>query len=175
MCSSPSSASAIVSSRSRCGEARGGRMNVETGFELDDLWGIVRRRGKLAVAVAGLVTLAAYWVAMALPNEYESYATVLVEPQAISPQLVQVQAGARESDLTESLQIMTAQILSRPRLSRIIDEVKLYPEEQETMLREQIIDLMRDRIRVEPVVPELQRGTAARQGTEVINQFKIFF
>ncbi len=150
-------------------------MNVDTGFELDDLWGIVRRRGKLAVAVAGVVTLAAYWVAMALPNEYESYATVLVEPQAISPQLVQVQAGARESDLTERLQIMTAQILSRPRLSRIIDEVKLYPEEQETMLREQIIDLMRDRIRVEPVVPELQRGTAARQGTEAINQFKIYF
>jgi polysaccharide chain length determinant protein (PEP-CTERM system associated) len=147
-------------------------MNVETGFDLDDLWGIVRRRGKLAVVVAGAVTLAAYWVAMALPNEYESYATVLVEPQAISPQLVQ--AGVAKSDLTARLGIMTAQILARPRLSRIIDESKLYPDRQKTMLREEMINLMRDRIRVEPVVPELQRG-AARRGDDEINQFRIFF
>jgi polysaccharide chain length determinant protein (PEP-CTERM system associated) len=148
-------------------------MNVESGFELDDLWGIVRRRGKLALAVAGGVGLAAYWVAMALPNEYESYATVLVEPQAISPELVR--AGVAESDLTERLHIMTAQILSRPRLSRIIDDAGLYEDEQEELLREQIIDLMRDRIRVEPVIPELQQAATGRRTEEAINQFRIYF
>ena len=59
--------------------------------------------------------LGAYWLAMALPNEYSSYATVLVEPQAVSPQLVK--AGVSSSDLNERLHLMTAQILSRPRLS----------------------------------------------------------
>ncbi len=147
-------------------------MNVESGFELDDLLGIARRRAKIALMVAGGFTLVAFWVAMALPNEFESYATVLVEPQAISPELVQ--AGVRNSDLTERLGLMTAQILARPRLSRIIDEVGLYQEEQESMLREEVIGLMRSRIRVEPVVPELEQENRSRRATE-INQFRIFF
>jgi len=148
-------------------------MNVESGFELDDLRAVVRRRGKVAVVVAGLVTLAAYWIGMALPNEYESYATVLVEPQSVPERLVE--AGVRQSDLTERLGIMTAQILSRSRLSRIIDDIELYQDEHETMLREQIIDLMRDRIRVEPVIPELRQGTIGRGADENINQFRIYF
>jgi succinoglycan biosynthesis transport protein ExoP len=148
-------------------------MNVQGDFQVIDIWGLVRRRGKIAAMVAGLVTLFAYWVAMALPNEYESYSTVLVEPQSISPDLIQ--AGVRESDLTERLQLMTAQILSRPRLSRIIDQMDLYIEESDTMLREQIIDLMRSRIRVEPVLPELEMSTSRRNANTEINQFKIFF
>jgi len=148
-------------------------MNVQGEFQSIDLWGLVRRRGKIAAIVAGLVTLVAYWVAMALPNEYESYATVLVEPQSISPDLVQ--AGVRESDLTERLQLMTAQILSRPRLSRIIDQMDLYIEQSDRMLREQIIDLMRSRIRVEPVLPELEVSSSRRNANTEISQFKIFF
>ncbi len=148
-------------------------MNVDSGIELDDLWGIVRRRGKLAAIVAGVTALAAYWVAMALPNEYGSYATVLVEPQAISPELVQ--AGVKESDLTDRLHIMTAQILSRPRLSRIIDETALYEDEHESMLRQEVIDLMRERISVEPVIPELEQTGPVRRGDIEINQFRIHF
>lgn len=147
-------------------------MNLESGFELDDLRGIVRRRGKLALAVAGTVTLVAYWIGMALPNEYESYATVLVEPQAIDPRVME--PGVRSVDLTERLGIMTAQILARTRLSRIIDDIGLYEHEHETMLREQIIDLMRSRIRVEPVIPELAQGSRVR-GNENVNQFRIYF
>ncbi len=69
-------------------------MNVEAGLQLSDLQGIVRRRAKLMLGVALLVSLAAYWLAMALPNEYESYATVLVEPQSVDPDLVE--AGVPE-------------------------------------------------------------------------------
>ncbi len=99
-------------------------MNVESGLQFFDLGGILRRRGKAMLATGGLVLLAAYWLAMALPNEYESYASVLVEPQSVSPDLVK--AGVGRSDLNERLHLMTAQILSRPRLSRIIDEIGLY-------------------------------------------------
>jgi uncharacterized protein involved in exopolysaccharide biosynthesis len=42
------------------------------------------------------------------------------------------------------------------------------------MLREEIIDLMRKRIRVEPVVPELERQRA-RTGDVEINEFQIYF
>jgi len=148
-------------------------MNLEAGLQFFDLRGILRRRGKVMIATGGIVVLGAYWLAMALPNEYESYSTVLVEPQAVSPQLVK--AGVASSDLNERLHLMTAQILSRPRLSRIIDEIELYRDESEDMVREEVIDLMRNAVRVEPVLPELERDRSSRMRAADINQFKIFF
>ena len=79
-------------------------MNVEAGLQLSDLQGVIRRRAKLVLGVALLVALAAYWLAMALPNEYESYATVLVEPQSVDPNLVE--AGIPQSDLNRRLFLM---------------------------------------------------------------------
>jgi polysaccharide chain length determinant protein (PEP-CTERM system associated) len=148
-------------------------MNVEAGFQLSDFQGIARRRFKVVGGVALIVILIFYWVAMALPNEYESYATVLVEPQAVAPELVK--AGVRESDLNERLHLMTAEILSRPRLSRMIDNLSLYRDESKYLLREEVINLMRDGIRVEPVLPELEAGTRVRMVEYEINQFRIFF
>ena len=147
-------------------------MNVDGGFQLGDFAGVVRRRGKAAALAALVVLLASYWIAMALPNVYTSYATVLVEPQSVDAELVR--AGVQASDLTERLHIMTAQILSRPRLSAIIDDVKLYQEESGYMLREEIIDLMRSRVRVAPVVPELERQGSRRRDADP-NEFQIFF
>ena len=90
-------------------------MHAEPGIQVSDLKGMVRRRGQVAALTALGVLLVAYWVAMALPNIYTSYATVLVEPQAVDEELVR--AGVKDSDLNARLHLMTAQILSRPRLS----------------------------------------------------------
>lgn len=147
-------------------------MNVDGDLQLGDLAGIVRRRGKVAAFTALVVALASFWVAMALPNVYTSYATVLVEPQSVDEELVR--AGVQGSDINERLHIMSAQILSRPRLSAIIDKVGLYKKESEYMLREEVIDLMRSRIRVEPVIPELERQSV-RTRDVAINEFQIFF
>ncbi len=98
-------------------------MDLEPGLQLD-LLGAIRRRAALGAVVAGSVFLAAYWIAMALPNRYESYATLLVEPQSVSDLLVE--PGVEETRVNSRLHIMTAEILSRPRLSRIIDELGLY-------------------------------------------------
>src|SRR5262245_54917359 len=146
-------------------------MNAEPGFQISDLGGVVRRRAGVMGGVALFVVLAFYWVAMALPNEYESYATVLVEPQTVSADLVK--SGVRESDLTQRLHLMTAEILSRPRLSRLIDDQKLYQEESRYLLREEVIDMMRDNLHVEPVIPEME-ATRFRPDFE-INQFRIHF
>jgi len=145
-------------------------MNVESGLQFD-LLGMFRRRAGLIVAIGGLVLLLVYWVAMALPNEYQSFATIFVRPQSISDRLVE--SGAGQGDLTQRLNLMSAQILSRPRLSRLIDEMELYPEKSKEMLREDLIDYMRSRIEVEPVIPEIQQLRGRRD--EPINTFKVFF
>ncbi len=148
-------------------------MNVETGIQID-LLSALRRRAWLMTTVGGVVFLIGYWVAMALPNSYSSYATLLVEPQAISDRLVT--AGVEESDLNQRLHLMTSEILSRPRLSRIIDDLGLYEDESEEMLREEIIDLMRSKIQVVPLLPEFHDDIPARQRDRMaLNTFRIWF
>jgi len=148
-------------------------MNVETGFQIADIWGFVRRRVKYMAMVAGVVALAAYWLAMALPNEYASSSVILVEPQSVSKDLVE--AGVPDSDLNSRLHLMTAQILSRARLSRIIDELDLYQEESKAYLREEIIGMMRERIRVAPVFSELESDLPQSRREIAINTFRIGF
>ena len=148
-------------------------MNVETGFQLADVWGFVRRRAKYMTVVAGVVSLAAYWLAMALPNEYESSSMILVEPQSVSKELVE--AGVPDSDLNSRLHLMTAQILSRARLSRIIDELNLYQQESKSRLREEIIGEMRNGIRVAPVFSELETDLPQSRRNAAINTFRIGF
>src|SRR5215468_4610330 len=142
-------------------------MNIDGGLQISDLGAILRRRAKVSAATALGVMLVVYWVAMALPNVYTSYATVLVEPQAVAEELVK--AGVAQSDINQRLHLMTAQILARPRLSKIIDDFGLYKDESKYLLREEIIDRMRDDVRVEPVVPELEQK-AARTRELTINE-----
>jgi polysaccharide chain length determinant protein (PEP-CTERM system associated) len=148
-------------------------MNVDGGIQLADLWDIARRRVKVMIATSIGVALVIYWIVMALPNQYESYATVLVTPQTVDPALVA--AGVPDSDLNNRLYLMTAEILSRGRLSKIITELDLYSDESQYMVREQIIDMMRDGVNVEPVTPELGRGVGRRNADEEISQFRISF
>ncbi|MDE0885884.1 MAG: hypothetical protein OSB70_10155 [Myxococcota bacterium] len=147
-------------------------MNSQQAPQIPDIIGLLRRRAKVMVMVAGAIVLGMYWLAMALPNQYSSYATILVEPQAVDEGLVS--SGVRASDLKERLGIMTAEILSRPRLSRLIDEFDLYPEESGRLQRSEIIDLMRSHISVEPVLSALEAETRARGEVE-FNSFRITF
>lgn len=146
-------------------------MDMESGIQIDELRRMLRRRAGLVAAVAGGVLLLAIFVAAILPNEYRASATLLVEPQVISERLVE--SGLEESDLTNRLHIMTMEIRSRSRLSRVIDDLGLYEEMSNEMTREQVIDYMNDRINVEPVLPEL----ATEQGRDnaKINTFTISF
>ena len=146
-------------------------MNADTGFQLD-LLGALRRRGMLIAIVAGGVFLAGYWVAMALPNQFVSYATLLVEPQAVSPILIE--SGVGETRLNDRLHLMTAEILSRPRLSKVIDEMSLYEDESSHMTRQEVIDLMRGQVTVVPVLPELESAMRGRRDAE-INTFRVEF
>ncbi|MGI9431844.1 MAG: GumC family protein [Myxococcota bacterium] len=149
-------------------------MNLGEGFQLGDLMGVVRRRALLAGSVAGFTLLTSILVAAMLPNTYVASTTLLVEPQTISSKLVE--AGLAESDLNSRLHLMTMQILSRGRLSKIIDDLDLYPEESEEMTREEVISLMRAHIRVEPVLPELEQGQAFGRRQEIeINTFRLIF
>lgn len=124
----------------------------------------------MAIA-AGAVILVTFWVAMALPNLYQSSAMILVEPQSVDENLVD--SGVRQSDLGDRLGLMTAEILSRARLSQIITEMGLYEDEHDDMQRFEVVDLMRSFVTVEPVLSELEEQ---RKNTDLnFNTFRIVF
>jgi succinoglycan biosynthesis transport protein ExoP len=147
-------------------------MNVEEGFQLKDIPAVVRRRLPVAAALAGVTFLGAIVLSALLPNRYDAWTTLLVSPQTVSRKLVE--PGFEESDLNQRLHLMTMQILSRGRLSRVIDDLKLYPKESQELTREQVIDLMREDIRVVPVYPELDGG-GRRNAEQEVNTFRLFY
>ena len=147
-------------------------MNADIGVQIDIVGGLRRRIGLIAL-IAGTVFLVTYWIAMALPNQYAAFATLLVEPQQVTET-----AGGRSlqtaQDVNDRLHLMTATLLSRPRLSRVIDELALYEEESLSMTRQEVIDLMRDKLAVTPVLPELEAGLRLSRELD-INTFRIHF
>jgi len=147
-------------------------MDFEQGFQISDLVRMARRRAWLVAAVAGACLLASVFVASILPNEYASSATLLVEPQTISSRLVE--SGLSDRDVNSRLHLIQMQILSRGRLSRVIEELGLYKAESQEMTREKVISLMRDEITLEPVLPELEQQLKGRREVE-INTFRLSF
>jgi len=122
--------------------------------------------------VAGAVILVTFWISMALSNLYVSSATILVEPQSVDENLVD--SGVLKSDLSDRLGLMTAQILSRVRLSKIITEMDLYRDEHDDMQRFEVVDLMRSFVTVEPVLNQLKVQQRRNQDV-TFNTFRIIF
>ena len=148
-------------------------MDAQNGFQLGQLRGILERRAMLIATVAGAFLLAAVFVAAIMPDEYSSRATLLIEPQTISETLVE--SNLQESDLNSRLHLIQMQILSRGRLSRVIDELDVYPEMSEQVTREEVIAYMREQIGVAPVLPELEAAAGIRNRNVEINTFVLAF
>jgi len=142
-------------------------------LRLDEIWGVFRRRGKLIAVTAGIVFLLSILVAALLPNQFQSYTTMLVAPQTISKKLVE--GGLDEGDLMNRIHLMTMQILSRARLSRVIDDLRLYPDRSRKQTREEVINFMRDQIWVDPVLPELDTKQVRRTKEIEVNTFRLYF
>jgi polysaccharide chain length determinant protein (PEP-CTERM system associated) len=152
-------------------------MDLERGFQIDDLSGLLRRRGVVMSAMLGGCVLLFALIAGWLPNAYLASATLLVEPQSISQRLVE--SGVPETELNNRLHLLQMQILARGRLTKVIDDLNVYPELAEKMTRAEVIDHMREKISLVPVLPELAEAararTGVRAGDDAITTFQLRF
>jgi polysaccharide chain length determinant protein (PEP-CTERM system associated) len=146
-------------------------MDSEQGIQLDDLRRILQRRSTLVLAVAAAGVLAATFIAAILPNQYESRATLLIEPQTISRNLVE--SNLSDTELNSRLHLISMQILSRGRLNKVIEEFNVYPELESELTREEIIEMMRAQISVTPVLSELEARVGIRNADVEINTFQL--
>src|SRR5687767_2307423 len=93
-----------------------------------------RRRWYIAIP-AVVVASATAVVSMFLPNLYRASTSILIIPQRVSENFVRPTV---EDDLTERLNTIQQQILSRTRLERIVQEFNLYERERSRLIMEDV-------------------------------------
>jgi polysaccharide chain length determinant protein (PEP-CTERM system associated) len=115
---------------------------------LNKLLEVLKRRRWWVILPATVIAIAAAAASSMLPKRYESEATILVESQQVPERYV---TDNTTTNLSETLMVMTDAILSRTQLLKIMEKSGLYPEERKSMVPEQLVELMRGKIKIEPV------------------------
>ena len=125
---------------------------------------VLKRRRWWVILPATVIALAAAVSSSKLPKRYESEATILVESQQVPERYV---TDNTITDIRQVVLLMTDAILSRTQLLQIIHEFGLYPEERKHLAPEQLAELMRSNITVDP--------TEKTTDPKGLNGFKISF
>jgi polysaccharide chain length determinant protein (PEP-CTERM system associated) len=107
-----------------------------------------RRRGFIVVPFVAcfLVTLI---VSSRLPNQYQSETLIQVVPQQVPDAYVQSTVTIRTEDRLNALR---QQVMSRTELERLIVEFNLFPEERARLPMQDVVELVRERAVVDPVL-----------------------
>jgi len=115
---------------------------------------ILRRRKILAAAAFGTVLAAAVSFAVYLPDLYQASALVLVE-RPINESIIR---PAIAGELESRLHVIKQEILSRDRLTALVNRFQLYPSLRKRMGIEDILAQTRNDISVEAEGPEQVSG-----------------
>jgi succinoglycan biosynthesis transport protein ExoP len=105
------------------------------------------RKHTHSIVPLSLFLMAAGIVAVSLfPNIYRASTTILLDPQKIPERYV---ASTITADMNARLSTLTQQVLSASRLQEIIDKYNLYPKLRKRASREEVIDYMRSRTKID--------------------------
>ncbi len=112
-------------------------------LQIEDYVEIIFRRKwfiviPITVSIIGVI-LALFFV----PRMYKSSTLILVEHQKVPESYVTPTVSI---DITERLNTITQQVMSRTRLESIINEFGLYRKEKDTLTNEELVELMRGNI-----------------------------
>jgi polysaccharide biosynthesis transport protein len=113
---------------------------------------ILKNRKKFFIIPSLVVLVIAMLFAYLWPASYQSSSTILIEEQQIPPEFVKsTVTGFAE----QRIQSLTQQILSRVKLWEIIQQFNLYAKQREKLTREEMLEKMRDNIKLETISAEL--------------------
>ena len=135
----------------------------EKELGVKEVWEIVVRRRWWILVPTFLIWTAVFVTSWFVPSQYRSETVILVEQQKVPQQYVVSNVA---SDMQERLQSMTQQILSRTRLMKIIQDFKLYQNLRNRMSPDELVDKMRDDIKIDLV---------HAPGDKDLTAFKIYY
>ena len=130
-----------------------------------DFKGLFRRRKKGFILLFSLVFIIAVIVAIVLPPIYLSQTTILIEEQQIPQAYIQTTVT---SYAEERLQIITQQVMSRTKLLEIINRFNLYQDLQDSATTEEIVEKMREDIKLETISAEVVDRRTGRPTTATV-------
>ena len=119
---------------------------MDRGLTADDVARALWRRPWVVLAVSGLVLVLGAAYVLTRPRVWKATSVVRVEPQQTDAQLVQRTVGDVEPRLLSLRQAM----LGGPVLSKVVDQLKLYPDLVARRGKEAAIEQLREAIDVKP-------------------------
>ncbi|HZY73285.1 MAG TPA: GNVR domain-containing protein [Edaphobacter sp.] len=123
------------------------------------LIGVVKKHAHFVFLSSLLLATVGIVVTSLLPNVYRATTTILVDPQKIPEKYV---TSTVTTDPNARMNTLTQQVLSASRLQEIIDRDNLYPELRERKSREEVIDFMRKKTKIEiKPSPEPEQGLSS--------------
>jgi succinoglycan biosynthesis transport protein ExoP len=126
--------------------------------------GIAIRRRWLILGSVFSITLGTVLISFRIPNRFTSEATIFAVQQRVPERYV---VPTTNSDPSQALEAMVQEVLSRPRLLGVIHELALYTERKKELEPDELIQLVRKDLTVEPVERMLGSGS--------VNAFKVSF
>jgi len=141
---------------------------MEQGQDILHYWAVLKTRKNYFIWPALIVFVVAVTIALLLPRIYQSSSTILIEEQQIPPDFVR---STVTGFADQRIQSLTQQILSRIKLWEIIQQFNLYPEMKGKLTQEEIIEKMRDSIKLETIsaeIAERPKGRSRVTGTQGI-------
>src|SRR5204863_8781931 len=123
------------------------RMEMEEETkDLRDYLSAFRRRKKPILAAVITLFLISAVVAALLPSVYRSTATILIEQQEMTPDLVR---STISSYADQRIQVISQQVMTRANLMRIVEEYNLYPRDRATKTTEDVLQRLAKDIKVD--------------------------
>jgi len=92
---------------------------------LGPLWLAIKKYWRLAVGPSAAIFGIGLVLAARIPSYYQADTLIFMQPQRLASKIIEEQ---KREEVSERLQALVQEILSRPRLRAIIDRFKLYPE-----------------------------------------------
>jgi succinoglycan biosynthesis transport protein ExoP len=117
-----------------------------------DILGALRRRKWIGLIIGVIGVTATVTIVKTWPATYQSTATILIEEPDVPADLVKSTVSTFAND---RLQVIQQRVMTSQHLNEIIDRFDLYPEEQKTMPRSALINMMRSQVDLEVVSANL--------------------
>jgi len=119
---------------------------VNTELDISRILNSFSRQKGIIIAVFVVVSALAAYLSAILPEVYRSSTLILVSPQKVPTSFV---FSTVTTDLTERMQSITQEILSRTRLEKIVEEFGLYGDSKKISTMEDRVETLRRKINIE--------------------------
>ena len=129
------------------------------------LWRIFKRRKAAFLIPFFLVFSTITLIAFILPPVYKATTTILIEEPEIPPEYVKTTVTGY---VEERLQAITQEIMSRSNLVNLIEKFDLYPEMRGRYTLDEIVNKMREDIKLEPINVEVTNRRSGRPASATI-------